>query len=649
MKKLIGPSSPEEDGDYIGEYYGRTLTQEEIRNYMYADESDVKTGFMIIFQGLAVDAWDHEKGCYSCMSALLNDVLDASRYNAEWVKRKANGRWGIWTKTTEDIHPNEEGFIEYGNLSFCRTGLPLHTLFKAVTHYWNQIMSSPEDREYWSRIPQARTLFNSPYHTCKPSQRELIATRVQLHYNSCTDDNCTCHLQQFLTEVKKSHQKPTAKSKAKTKKGKTSRHFSKQEPCIHIYDSPPLTIALPNPTNQVYDEKTVVKPADDLPGAGLGLYATAVFVRGDVVGIYENASGGQRRTMQRIKDPANQSQYAVEHEGLIRDAWDEVNERPCCNSGYINDYHDASKDNVQLGIHPLHPNKLLVIATKVILGSRDLPVPFSMPYGGYFWCDDCHSFELQCQAIRRYNINIHTSTNDTDGDWTLLHNYSRLCEVFPRLPVTLPLTRQCPVPTTITTIPSSNEQLSTVVISSLSSKRKAKEPDPASDDSSSSVAPPSKLRNRDARRSTMSSSKRKAKTADPTPKDSRQRTMHAYVTASKQDGRTELIPMAPRLDCNVMHDSSVNDIACMSSVSCHDFLTSLSSPIPTPSSLAILNPELSHIDSRSSTLDSQLISMCNEEDTPLDQGSVAPAVCPPPASTILSDSHMEYDKKLVFS
>ena len=124
---------------------------------------------------------------------------------------------------------------------------------------------------------------------------------------------------------------------------------------------------------------------------------------------------------------------------------------------------------------------------------------------------------------------------------------------------------------------------------------------------------------------------------------------HAYMTTSKQDGRTVLIPVAPRVDSIVMHARSANDIACVSSVSCHDFLTSLSSPIPTPSSLAILNPELSHIDSRSSTLDSQLISMCNEEDTPLDQGSVAPAVCPPPASTILSDSHMEYDKKLVFS
>ena len=107
--------------------------------------------------------------------------------------------------------------------------------------------------------------------------------------------------------------------------------------------------------------------------------------------------------------------------------------------------------------------------------------------------------------------------------------------------------------------------------------------------------------------------------------------------------------MAPRVDSNVLHDRSVNDITCMSSVSCHDFLTSLSSPIPTPSSLAILNPELSHVDSHISPLDSQLISMCNEEDTQLNQGSVAPAVCPPQASANLSDSHMEYDKKLVFS
>ena len=111
---------------------------------------------------------------------------------------------------------------------------------------------------------------------------------------------------------------------------------------------------------------TIVKAAEDLPGAGLGLYAKAYFKRGDVVGIYENASEGQRLTAHRIKDASHKSQYAVEHGGLVRDAWDPVFQQPCCKTGYINDYHDAAKDNVILGIHPLQPNKLLVIASKEI-------------------------------------------------------------------------------------------------------------------------------------------------------------------------------------------------------------------------------------------------------------------------------------------
>ncbi|MFN9908865.1 MAG: hypothetical protein ACK56F_22525, partial [bacterium] len=96
---------------------------------------------------------------------------------------------------------NEECFIEYGNLSFCRANLPLSLLFKAVTHYYDQIMSSTTDLEYWSRIPQARTLFNSPYHTCKPLQREQIVARIQLHYTTCVDEPCTCELQTSLTAI----------------------------------------------------------------------------------------------------------------------------------------------------------------------------------------------------------------------------------------------------------------------------------------------------------------------------------------------------------------------------------------------------------------------------------------------------------------
>ena len=135
---------------------------------------------------------------------------------------------------------------------------------------------------------------------------------------------------------------------------------------------------------------------------------------------------------------------------------------------------------------------------------------------------------------------------------------------------------------------------------------------------------------------------------DPPPKDSRQRTLTAYLTTSKLDGRTVLIPTAPRVDSNAMHDSSVTNSACASLVSCHDFLTSLSSPVSIPSSMAILNPKLSHVDNPISPLDSQNDNMCNEEKPQLDQGSVAPAVCPPPTSANLSNSPMEYDKRFVF-
>jgi hypothetical protein len=113
---------------------------------------------------------------------------------------------------------------------------------------------------------------HSPYHTFKPSQRELIVARIQLYYNTCTDDICTCHLQQYLTEDTTIPQKSTVKPKAKTQKGRKRRAFNKRETSPSSDYSPPLVIAMPNLTNKVYDEMTIVKPANDLAGAGLCLY-----------------------------------------------------------------------------------------------------------------------------------------------------------------------------------------------------------------------------------------------------------------------------------------------------------------------------------------------------------------------------------------
>ena len=173
-----------------------------------------------------------------------------------------------------------------------------------------------------------------------------------------------------------------------------------------------------------------------------------------------------------------------------------------------------------------------------------------------------------------------------------------------------------------------------------SRKRKAKEPAPPPDERSTAAEAPSMARTRTNSCSTKLKGKRKAKMTEPPPKDSRQRTMNAYLTTSKQDGRTELIPMAPRVDSNVMLDTNDNSIACVSSMSCRDFSTSLSSQPSNLSSLALL-------DNLVPPLNSQNNSVCNEEETQLEQGSVAPAVCPP-ASANLSDSPMEYDKRFVF-
>ena len=68
--------------------------------------------------------------------------------------------------------------------------------------------------------------------------------------------------------------------------------------------------------------------------------------RGDIDGIYENVAGGPRLTVRRIKDNAHTSGYAVEFEGLIRKALDQVEGKPCHHFGYTNDVPDLTRDDM---------------------------------------------------------------------------------------------------------------------------------------------------------------------------------------------------------------------------------------------------------------------------------------------------------------
>ena len=71
-----------------------------------------------------------------------------------------------------DIAPDGEMFISYGERALCKAFLPLAVLIKAVCHYWPHIDLS--DREHWTKLPQARALFKTPYHTCAPTFSDLL-------------------------------------------------------------------------------------------------------------------------------------------------------------------------------------------------------------------------------------------------------------------------------------------------------------------------------------------------------------------------------------------------------------------------------------------------------------------------------------------
>jgi len=485
--------------------FGRILSAEEIRAYIQDPNPSINTGFMIFFQGLAIDAWDHVKGTYICMTALVNDCLDSKRYNSEWVKKSRLGRMALYLDSTRNILAHDEVFVEYGNLAFCRINFPTPILFKAIAHYYSQIIASPHDRDLWSRIPQARYLFNTPYHTLQPHQVTKAIDTLQHHHLHC-DIRCTCDLQQQLTLISQH---------CDTKKRPATRPPSARKRHRHT----DTYIPIPDSNNYRYDQRLTVLPDTNLKNAGLGLFATAQIKAGEIIGIYENYTGGKRLTAARIKRPSHQSAYAVEHNGLVRDAWNPELQKPCCNTAYSNDPMDANKDNATLAINPNFPMTLLLIATKDIDASPTTPLPIYLPYGSKYWCDDQYPIELHIQAIRRYQINIYTSTEDTDGNWTELRTYPQLCQIFPAM---------------------SNSDVN----------RDAEHPP------DSGICPfnePAALQDSD--------NKKRTRTATEITKVSRQRTMDAYITrrmpVKNAKGGIAVVNNSLCHDVNVCHDLSV--------------------------------------------------------------------------------------------
>ena len=80
-------------------------------------------------------------------------------------------------------------------------------------------MADQEIRERWSRLPQARYLFNSPYHGASPQTTEEQARRITNHITNCARERCSCDLEvyfQRLRQETEDRNSTAKKTKART-------------------------------------------------------------------------------------------------------------------------------------------------------------------------------------------------------------------------------------------------------------------------------------------------------------------------------------------------------------------------------------------------------------------------------------------------
>ena len=133
---------------------------------------------------------------------MINDFLD-ERNNCQLSKelvpntnKKKAGSYRIAIRVTKHVQQHSEFGFAYGESAFCNSSLPLPVLFKAARYYYDYIMKDGLTR--WSKLPQARYLFNSPYHGAAPITSDDSVKRILHHISICGNRRCTCNLDDHL-------------------------------------------------------------------------------------------------------------------------------------------------------------------------------------------------------------------------------------------------------------------------------------------------------------------------------------------------------------------------------------------------------------------------------------------------------------------
>jgi hypothetical protein len=154
-----------------------------------------------------------------------------------------------------------------------------------------------------------------------------------------------------------------------------------------------------------------------IPAAGRGLFLLQDIKEGEVVANYAG-----RRITEKIRSRAGyDSSYVAASGANMIDALDQVTKGVLSDGGFLNDPFDPSKVNCTFDDDDRDDEAIVLRATRDILAGEELYVS----YGGFYWCQDVFSIEIQRQAIAAYKINIHRPGKT--GDWTKLRNFKALC------------------------------------------------------------------------------------------------------------------------------------------------------------------------------------------------------------------------------
>ena len=126
--------------------------------------------------------------------------------------------------------------IPYGEHHFCKETIHIEVLFKAARYYWDNIMGDHKRRERWSSLPQARYLFNSPYHGAAPQTSVERVRKIIHHITCCGTGRCSCNILELHEQGSTGNRAVKAISLSSTgslsKLKMSSTDLSRQQECI---------------------------------------------------------------------------------------------------------------------------------------------------------------------------------------------------------------------------------------------------------------------------------------------------------------------------------------------------------------------------------------------------------------------------------